>query len=442
VQLKAKKMQQEFNRFLKENKLYTADEVWLLGMSGGVDSMVLGNLLLNAKIPIEVAHCNFQLRGDESSADEKFVESWCETHGIAFNVKRFDLSNAKNIQKAARDSRYEWFAELMATKDLNKLATAHHASDNVETLFINLLRGAGNRGWAGIPLSDNWVVRPLLFATKTLIETFATEEQIAFREDSSNLENKYLRNKIRHHLMPVLREIDAEFETKISQNQLRLQSSNKLLSDLILQTNADVIENLENGEVKIHYRNLNPANQTALVLFEILREYDFDWNQTQDILAVEQSGALFNSYTHQLLVDRDFLLIRHVDQPDIPESITLIEESQTVLNTPISLSCSKSKLSEVKFSNDSNLAIIDFDKLTFPLQVRRWQQGDQFVPLGMKGSKKLSDFFIDQKLNNFQKESVYVLESANEIVWVVGHRISDVFKITPKTRNAYILQVQ
>jgi tRNA(Ile)-lysidine synthase len=435
-------MQQEFNKFLKENKLYTAIEIWLLGMSGGIDSMVLGDLLLKAEIPFEVAHCNFQLRGDESNTDEKFVESWCKTHEVAFNVKRFDLSNAKNIQKAARDCRYEWFTELLASKNLNKLATAHHASDNVETLFINLLRGAGNRGWAGIPLLDEKIVRPLLFASKTQIETFASTEQIAFREDSSNLEDKYLRNKIRHHLMPVLREIDADSELKISQNQLRLQASNKLLNNLILQSNSLAIEHLESGEVKILFRNLIPANQKDLVLFELLRNYGFEWKQVQDILAVEHSGALFNSNTHQLLVDREFLLIRSENQQGVSESVELIEENQPVIETPISMRFSKSKLSEVKFSNDSNLAIVDFDKLTFPLQLRRWQQGDKFVPLGMKGSKKLSDFFIDQKLNNFEKESVYVLESANEIVWVIGHRISDLFKITPKTRNAYIIQVQ
>jgi tRNA(Ile)-lysidine synthase len=194
--------------------------------------------------------------------------------------------------------------------------------------------------------------------------------------------------------------------------------------------------------VKIYYRNLNPVSQTALVLFEILRDYGFDWNQTQDILAAEHSGAMFNSTLYQLLVDRDFLLIRPFGQSNIAENVTLIGENQTFLEAPISMHFAKSKLSEVKFSDDSNLAIVEFDKLTFPLQVRPWQQGDKFVPLGMKGSKKLSDFFIDQKMNNFQKESVYVLESANEIVWVIGYRISDLFKITPKTRNAYTIQVQ
>lgn len=435
-------MQKEFNLFLKENKLYKADEVWLLGVSGGVDSMVLGSLLLASKIPFEVAHCNFQLRGEESDLDEWFVERWCEKNKIVFHAKRFDLSSAKNIQKAARDMRYEWFTEQMATRNLDKLATAHHASDNVETLFINLLRGAGNRGWAGIPLQDEVIVRPLLFASKAQIETFAAQQQINFRQDASNLEDKYLRNKIRHHIMPVLRELDAGSEAKISKNQLRLQASNRLLSDLVLQANANSIEQLADDEVKIYHRNLQPTNHTSLVLFELLRNYGFDWNQVQDILAVQTSGALFNSLTHELLVDRDFLVIRPVNQPELHENSFSIEENQTESIAPLTMLFSKSKISEIKLSNDSNMAIVDFDKLTFPLQIRLWRQGDRFTPLGMKGSKKLSDFFIDQKLNNWQKEAVYVIESANEIVWVIGLRISDVFKVTPKTRNVYIIQAQ
>jgi tRNA(Ile)-lysidine synthase len=435
-------MQKEFSRFLEENTLYKADEVWLLGMSGGIDSMVLGHLLLLANIPFEVAHCNFQLRAEDSDLDDLFVRRWCEKNKVVVHTKRFDLSKAKNIQKAARDKRYEWFAELMTAGNLNKLATAHHASDNVETLFINLLRGAGNRGWAGIPLQDDVIVRPLLFASKAQIEKFAEKEKIDFRQDSSNLEDKYLRNKIRHHLMPVLRELDVDSEIKISQNQLRLLASNKLLSDLVLFTNASAVERLPDDEVKIYHRILEPANHASLVLFEILRDYGFDWNQVQDILAVETSGALFNSKTYQLLVDRDFLVLRPTDQVSINDHVYLIEENQSYLTEPLSILFSKSRISEIKLSNDSNLAIVDFEKLTFPLQIRLWRQGDRFTPLGMKGTKKLSDFFIDQKLNNWQKESVYVLESANEIVWVIGYRISDLFKITPKTRNAYIIQVQ
>lgn len=435
-------MQQEFSLFLKENVLYKAGDTWLLGMSGGIDSMVLGHLLLSAGIPFQVAHCNFQLRGEDSDLDEIFVERWCEKNKLVFHVKRFDLSKAKNIQKTARDVRYEWFAELLTTENLNKLATAHHASDNVETLFINLLRGAGNRGWAGIPLHDEFVVRPLLFASKTQIESFAEKEKIEFRQDSSNTEDKYLRNKIRHHLIPVLCDLDADSETKISQNQLRLQASNKLLSDLVFNVNANSIEHIAENEVKIYHRNLKPSNHTSLVLFELLRDFGFDWNQVRDVLAVETSGALFKSDTHELLVDRDFLLIRPDERTDLNDRVYLIEENQLEIVEPLPLFFSKSRTSEIRLSNNSSMAIVDFDKLTFPLQIRLWQQGDRFTPLGMKGSKKLSDFFIDLKLNNFEKESVYVIESANEIVWVIGYRISDLFKITPKTRNAYIIQVQ
>jgi tRNA(Ile)-lysidine synthase len=434
-------MLERFNRFIADKKLLNLNDKFLLALSGGIDSMVLAHLLWKGGFNFEAAHCNFQLRGDESDTDESFVKQWCAEHNVVVHTKRFRLNLNENVQQAARDSRYQWFFELMSDYGFTKLLTAHHASDNVETLFINLLRGTGHKGWAGIPLTANRMERPLLFATKLELEAFAKNEGILFRSDQSNLSDKYLRNKIRHNILPELQKINPSAERLIAQSQLQLQSSNLLLKELIEKVNSNYLIKTKGGTLVIHHHQLKPASQSALVLFELLQEFGFQWWQIEAVYNATQGGGLLYSTTHQLLIGMEQLQIRPLSENRNKNESAFIFPEQKSIETPIHLAWEIVSAENQIISKDAGIASLDFDKLQFPLQVRKWQIGDRFRPIGMKGSKLLSDYFTDLKLNNFEKEQVYVLETGESIAWVVGYRPDDHFKVTSATKKMFLIQV-
>lgn len=436
-------MVSEFRKFVEKYKLIAEGDRLLLAMSGGVDSMVLAELLLKSGAYIEVAHCNFQLRGDDSDADETFVMDWCLKNEVICHIRKFQLKTAdsgKSVQEEARVVRYNWFHELLVHRNLNKLVTAHHASDNVETLFINLLRGSGAKGWSGIPLKSAQIIRPLLFTSKKHIEAFARQQNISFRSDASNETDYYLRNKIRHHLIPGLAAMNTDFERRVSTNQIHLQRMVELMETLIQQQNQDIIRH-ENKQVIIRHRDIQPAGFAAEILFLWLQPFGFNAAQSLEILSTEQSGAQFFSASHQLLINRNEILIKPLGKSGQVENTVEIFRGQQNLDSPVKLEFSEIAAGSESISRSPQVAMLDLEVLEFPLILRRWQKGDKFQPLGMQKQKLVSDFLIDEKVNRFDKENQWVLVSGDQIIWVLGRRISERSKVTTKTSFVFKIRM-
>ncbi len=435
-------MLSDFEQYYRRHALIETGDRLLLAMSGGVDSMVLGHLLLQSGVYFEVAHSNFQLRGDDSDDDEKLVRSWCEKQNVTGHFKCFSLETVddeKSIQEEARNVRYDWFRKILQSENLDKLATAHHANDNVETLFINLLRGAGAMGWAGIPLRYDGIIRPLLFAEKLEIERYAEENKIVFREDVSNASDKYLRNRIRHHLIPVLQDIEKSSVSRISENQQHLGEDIELLNELVSLQNPTVLKT-EGERIIFTPSEIQPKNRKADVSRWMLRSFAFSAIQVAQILRTEDSGKKFYSSTHEILSDRCHWIIRKRGiEKDMDSEAVVIQSSQTILKVPVKLHMRLCEASGFEISTNTRIAALDFHQLSFPLILRKWQNGDRFQPLGMKQQKLVSDYLIDIKVNRFDKESVYVLESAGKIAWVVGYRLADWAKITANTQSVLLI---
>lgn len=415
---------------------------YILAVSGGIDSMVLADMLLQAKADFVLAHCNFHLRGEESDGDEQFVRDYAERKGLTLYVKQFDTLNYAeehklSIEMAARELRYAWFEELRQQLNYDYIAVAHHADDQLETFFINLLRGAGIRGLKGMQKVNGHIIRPLLDISRAEILQYAVERHLEWREDHTNAETLYLRNKIRHDLLPVIDGISKEGRSSILKSISHLASENELYRELVTEKLSQMVAPLWGadscvGSNSTDMASLQDAATTSSfqLLFEWLRDYGFNEDQVHFIheaLKNGQPGTAFFSPTHRVTIERDGL-----------------ELTSICKNNDISIEISyKQIIKDERYQIDPSplMAQLDCDKLTFPLQLRKWQAGDRFHPLGMKGSKLLSDFFVDQKMTTHQKEECHVLTTAqNEIVWVVGRRIDDRFKVTDKTKT--ILKVQ
>ena len=402
---------------------------YILALSGGIDSMVLADMLLQAKAEFVLAHCNFHLRGEESDGDEKFVRDYAERKGLSLYVKQFDtMAYAKehgvSIEMAARDLRYAWFEELRQQLGYDKIAVAHHADDQLETFFINLLRGAGIRGLKGMqPLNGN-IIRPLLDKSREEIHQYAIENGIKWREDHTNAETQFLRNKIRHELLPVIDGISKEGRASILKSISHLASENELYRELVDEKLFQIVK--KDGEVQ-KTSHLSPL--TSQLLFEWLRDYGFNSDQVHFIHEAMngQPGTSFFSPTHKVTIERDGVELTPICQHDKTQVELVYEQHPNDDNFVIDKS--------------PEVAQLDYDKLTFPLKLRMWQAGDRFYPLGMKGSRLLSDFMKDLKLTTRQKEECQVLTTAkDEIVWVVGRRVDERFKVTDKTKT--ILKIQ
>lgn len=437
-------MFESFLKYIKEQKLIDPSDKILLAVSGGVDSVVLCKLLHQAKIKFAIAHCNFTLRGEESDVDELFVEELAELYNVAFHSISFDTNsfakkNKLSVQVAARELRYKWFEEIKTQFNFTLIATAHHQHDSIETFFINLLRGSGIRGLHGILPKQGDIIRPLLFANKVEIETFAKKNKLKFRRDSSNETDKYLRNKIRHKLIPLLSTINPSANKNIADTIENLREVETIYLKSIEKKRLKIVEE-KNGLVKINIKELQKLKSLSAYLFEYLYPLGFNSKIIDDILESlnSESGKQFFSGTHRLIKDRKYLIIstndKIIDSKNINISVSQ-KEIKVGSNKIVFKKMVHSKKVDLKASKD--IAQVDFEKLKFPLQLRKWEHGDTFHPIGMKGKKKLSDFFIDQKFSLIEKENTMVLISDNTIVWVVGHRIDDRFKITDKTKQIY-----
>lgn len=416
----------------------------VLALSGGIDSMVLADLLLKTKADFVLAHCNFHLRGEESDGDEQFVRDYAERNGLTLYVKQFDtMDYAKehgvSIEMAARELRYAWFEELRQQLGYDYIAVAHHADDQLETFFINLFRGAGLKGLKGMQSVNGNIIRPLLGFSREEIHQYALENGIKWREDHTNAETQFLRNKIRHELLPVIDNISKEGRSAILKSIQHLASENELYRELVNEKILQIVStdraprwgtNIQGGEsgflpIEHPYGMGLPQEHLNLqLLFEWLRDYGFNTDQVHFIFEAlnGQPGTAFFSPTHRVTIERDGV-----------ELTPLCQQTETTPN-----------LSYEQLANDEsfvidkspNVAQLDYDKLTFPLQLRKWQAGDRFHPIGMKGSRLLSDFLKDLKLTTSQKENVSVLLTADgEIVWVVGYRVDERFKVTDNTHS-------
>lgn len=430
-------MLKQFNDHIARHRLCKATDKILLAVSGGLDSMVMLNLFHQAGYSIAVVHCNFQLRGEESDLDEAFVIGRCEHLQIPCYVKRFDTNNyawenSLSIQIAARDLRYVWFDEILIKYKLDRLATAHHLNDSFETVLLNLCRGTGIEGLAGIPLENKSTIRPMLFATREEIESFAKVEKIVWREDSSNFTDDYLRNFLRHQIVPKLKEINPSLEHTFFSTLEKVRGGVELMN--AAQRNLE--ENFfsrEEGKILIRKETFQSFQYPASVLWEMIKQFGFNVEQCEEITQsiYGQSGKKFLTPSHQLIIDRESLIIAVVqntwEQTEIKEG-----QMQSSLG-PWKL---EMKTSEPIIRSAQAEAVLDLEQLHFPLRWRKWKAGDWFCPLGMEHHKKISDFLIDQKVSVADKDTVTVLESNGEIVWLAGHRVDNRFKITPQTKRA------
>ncbi|MBP5644109.1 MAG: tRNA lysidine(34) synthetase TilS [Bacteroidales bacterium] len=441
----------KFQNYITEHHLINKGDCILVALSGGVDSMVLAELLRRCGYDIMFAHCNFHLRGKESDGDEQFVREYAERVGVKLYVKQFDTLEYVETQKvsvemAAREMRYAWFDDVIGAGGY-KLALAHHADDQIETFFINLLRGAGIKGLKAMQPRNGLYIRPLLWASREEIKQFAIENGIQWREDSTNNDTVYLRNKIRHELMPVFDSIKPEAREKILESVNHLASENQLYRELLREklSQIETVDGVLHTIPKRHFDRLKGVETRATrehsplvnksstnvgkqILFEWARNFDFSFSQCESILASldGEPGKEFYSPKYQLVIEKDTIEIFPIELTDN-------------LLTP-GLSYSKFEKSDgFKLVKDNpNIAQLDFDKLKFPLTVRHWWHGDRFHPLGLKGTKLVSDFFNDNGFTTFQKRHTQIITDAEgEIVWIVGHRIDDRFKITDKTKTIY-----
>ena len=445
-------MLEQFKAYINRYNLIAEGEKIILALSGGIDSMVLAGLLLKAKVEFVAAHCNFHLRGEESDGDEKFVCEFAEKNGIHCFVKHFDTEkyaeeNGISIEMAARDLRYSWFEELRQQLNYDKIAVAHHADDQAETFFINLLRGAGLNGLKGMKPQNGVIIRPLLWASREQIRKYAVENQILWREDHTNAESVYLRNKIRNQLLPVFDELQSEARQGLYKSLEHLYAENELYRALLKEKLAQIVE--QDGVVqRLPYSKLvktevpEPVEGPTFsfqLLFEWLRQFGFNTDQCRFIYDAIGKGVgnQYFSATHCAVIGRDGLQLSDIKAKTDDE--IQIEIGEEVIFSPVHLCFSKlEKTSDFVIDKSPEIAQLDFDTLKFPLTLRHWRHGDRFHPLGMKGSKLLSDFFVDQKFTEYQKQNVWLLVSAdNAILWVVGHRIDERFKVMDSTRMLF-----
>jgi tRNA(Ile)-lysidine synthase len=425
----------------------TTDKI-LLAVSGGMDSMVMLHLFHQAGFSIAVAHCNFQLRGEDSDEDENFVAAKCKKWGIPFHSIRFDTNNyatqhGLSIQMAARELRYSWFHQIKEKEEADWIATAHHLSDSVETVLLNLSRGTSLDGLLGIADKKGFVIRPLLFATHSEVTNYAAETGVVWREDRSNETDDYQRNFIRHNIIPKLEQINPAFEQSIAKMVERLSGELAIVSHTVGIWKKQFQKD-ENGKIillKIGFENSLGTLYNATLLWRLLHELGFRFDQCEKIaLALNgQSGKKFLSPSHQLVIDRQHLFLAPLS-PDLSE--VSIEEGQL----DAFLGHQQLRLSDTKeigsFDSNEATAMLNSNALRFPLTWRKWRPGDSFFPLGMTNRKKISDFLIDRKVSMIDKETVTVLESAGEIVWVVGYRIDDRFKVKPTTKQVLLITLE
>lgn len=419
---------------IHKNALFNKTDKLLVAFSGGVDSVVLTDLLHKAGYNIEIAHCNFQLRGKEAIDDTAFCKNYAASIHVPFHVAYFDTKDYAaehklSIQMAARDLRYNWFESLKVEHSFDYILTAHHANDNVETLLVNLIRGTGIKGLQGIPEKQSFIVRPLLFATKKEIRDYAVNQSLSYREDGSNQEIKYKRNFIRHQIVPGFKMLNPSLEETIHTSIQFFKQSAEIVAEYARMKFA-VICKEENNVLYIDINLLLKEKQKEALLFEWLYPKHFKTIQiqqlTEALLSENNTGKQFSTATNELVIDRKYVIVQPIDKENLPKEF-VIHSMDDIKHLPVQLHFEE--MTQTEFSNNKNEITIAHTDNLFPLTLRHWKQGDKFRPYGMEGFKKLSDFFKDHKLSLFDKENVWILENKEHIIWVVGYRMDDRCKV-------------
>jgi tRNA(Ile)-lysidine synthase len=426
-----------FQEYIKKENLFSPTDRLLLAVSGGVDSVVLCYLCKESGYDFSIAHCNFGLRGAESEGDELFVSGLAARLDVPIHIRKFDTSeyaskNRLSIQVAARELRYEWFNDLSDATESNYILTAHHSDDNIETMLMNFFKGTGLNGLKGILPKNGRVIRPLLFATKEIIRDYAVEYNLDFREDSSNSSDKYTRNYFRNELIPGIEKVFPQVKENLQENLLRFREIHAVYQAAVDVIKKSLLERKGN-EVLIPVLKISKTPGYKSVLFEILSDFHFTPGQLKDALKLlhADSGKYIVSSTHRILRNRKWLIISPITVTDT--SIFVLDNLETDLVFPAGVlsfvTCKKpATISPDPFDIQVNAAGIKL-----PLLVRKWKQGDYFYPLGMQKKKKLSRFLIDQKRSLSEKENTWVVESDKRIIWIVGQRIDDRFKVNDQS---------
>lgn len=429
-------MLSEFKEHLAQNFPFLKDKKLLVAVSGGIDSMVLTDLLSKSGCDISLAHCNFNLRGNESDGDEDFIKQYASNNVFPVFITHFDTEafasdNKVSIQIAARQLRYIWFSQLLEENNLDYLITAHHLDDNIETFLINFIRGTGIEGLTGIPQLNDTIVRPLLPFTRADIETYATANNIKWREDNSNASDKYLRNKLRHHIVPELKGLNPSFADSFIQTLQNLQQTASLAHDAAILMYQQVVSEKE-GQKHINVNQLKRLPNYKAYLYQWLNPFGFTaWEDIYN-LTDAQSGKQVFSTGYRLLKDREVLILEPL-KPAV-RKVYKIEEGNTEISEPLSINLKI--ISSKPDDSTKNTIFVNNDLIKFPLFVRKWQEGDYFCPSGMNGQKKkVSKFFKDEKMSLSDKENIWLLCSGNDIVWIIGHRADERYKAGTTTNT-------
>jgi tRNA(Ile)-lysidine synthase len=440
-------MQKDFLKYIEENSLIRKEDRILAAVSGGIDSMVMADLLLKSGFDFGVAHCNFCLRKKESDMDEKMVREFAAKHNIRFYSIRFKTKeHAKrkgiSIEMAARELRYAWFEKIRIDNGYDSIAVAHNLNDNAETLLLNLIRGTGIAGLTGMRSSGSHIIRPLLFATRLAIEEFCLENKISFREDKTNSDTRFTRNKIRHNVIPLLKEINPSIEFTLNETTERLSDVNNMVSDLM----TDIRNSLFMEKDSVIFININKLetyyNKKA-VMFELFRPFGIKGSLLRDLLKVisgKTGGQIFTG-THRILKNRNEIVITE-NTVEETGSFKIASSADLKRSPLIASSKTVAMNTDFKITSDAEIAYLDLNKISFPLIIRKWQPGDFFYPFGMSRKKKLSDYFIDRKYSRLQKEEAFIMESEGKIVWIIGERIDNRFRITKSTKKVLVLKAQ
>lgn len=434
-----------FLDYIRQNSLFNPDQRILLAVSGGKDSVLMAHLFKQGGFKFGIAHCNFGLRGEESQRDERFVSALASQLEVPlyvthFTTKAYAAEHKISTQMAARDLRYRWFEELRTQENYSYIAVAHHQDDAIETVLLNLVRGTGIAGLHGILPKRDFLIRPLLFLSRAGIDEAIQRKGYDFVEDSSNSGTAYARNKLRLGVIPLLKEINPNLEQTFEHNILRFAETEMVLQQTVAQLRVTLFEEKKEG-IYLSLEKIKALNPKRLLLFELLKVYGFTETVVEDLLSSlnKQSGTSFYSASHRLTLNRENLMLTAITAEEVYTN-KMIHPSDTAVafgNQVIEISYSEL----ISFDNNPQKAFIDADRLIFPIVVRAWQEGDRFMPIGMRNYKKLSDFFIDQKIPLPQKDSIPILINGNgDVVWVAGLRQDNRYKVTATTKKVAIFE--
>ena len=439
-------MLEDFINFVQKENLFRADEKILVAVSGGMDSMVLSKLFSMAKFNFGIAHVNFSLRGEESLADEVFVKKWAKTlkvpyYSIVFDTKAFAEEEKLSIQVAARMLRYAWFEEIRVAEGYTYIATAHQAMDQAETVLINLSRGTGIAGFHGIPVKNGHVIRPMAFASQDDLFDFVVAQKLTWREDSSNESTKYVRNFIRHEIIPKFEEINPQFEQSVLETSRKIQGIEAWMREEMDLWRSQHVRSDAAGNIFVSLGESASITAKMRVLYEaFLKEFDFTYGQMDQLLSLseEKVGQLFESPTHVINHDRGQWVISRKSQHDFRPILVQEEDEEVRVGSQKMEIFVEENGPDYSVSTSPKVACVDADALTFPLEIRKYQEGDWFCPLGMNTKKLISDFLTDRKVPLLIKKETYLLLSKGSVVWVMGHRIDNRFKVSDKTETVMV----